>query len=484
MRQRCRRPLTALAALLAFGCQTAARPPRTVPAPAGRAPNVILILTDDLDLSPLPYLKTIKAELTDRGTTFSQSFVSDPVCCPSRASTLTGLYVHNHGVLDNKPPTGGFHVFVKNGHEQAHVGLWMKGAGYRTGLIGKYMNRYPGVNDLEHVPPGWDEWHAIFFPETYENYRLNDNGTIHEFGETDDDYLTDVLAQRALDFVASTPHDQPFFLYLAPFAPHAPAQPHTRHEKALPDLKAPRPPSFDEEDVSDKPAWVQAMTRMSADTIAKTDDWHRRRVQTLLAVDEMVGKLVETLRQRGALDRTYIFFTSDNGFELGEHRLDHGKGDPYEESVRVPLIVRGPGVPAGQTLPHLVSNIDLAPTFVALAGGTPLPTLDGRSLVPLLGAQPPPVTDWRQDLLIEHYDSGKTRQRETEDDGGIPEYGLLRTAQYAYVEYPKTGERELYDLEKDPFEMRNMHKEARPGLLKKLSARLAALRQCKGESCR
>jgi len=478
-----RRRLPAVVALVTFGCQTAIRPPRTEPIAPGQKPNVILILTDDMDMSPLPYMTTLESELSDRGTTFSNSFVTDPVCCPSRVSTLTGLYVHNHGVLDNKPPLGGYRVFVNKGHEQAHIGLWMKAAGYRTGLVGKYMNRYPGVRNLEHVPPGWDEWHALFFPETYENYRLNDNGRINEFAETDEEYQTDVLSQRTLDFVKSTPSGKPFFLYLAPFAPHAPAQPHTRHENALPGLKAPRPPSFDEEDVSDKPEWVQRLPRLSPQTAERTDDWHRRRVQTLLAVDELIAKLIETLRQQGQLENTYLFFTSDNGFQLGAHRLDHGKGDPYEESIRVPMIVRGPGVPAGRTLPHSVLNIDLAPTFLALAGADPPHPLDGRSLTPLLGGRPPEPGKWRQDFLVEHWDSGKTRQRDTEDDGGIPEYSALRTETHTYVEYPKTNERELYDLRKDPFQMQSIHGDASAARLEQLSKRLAVLRQCKGESC-
>lgn len=498
MAERPPRPRTALltgATLLALATScgpTATRPPRVEPTapptPAPPRPNIVLIITDDMDVSALPHMPILRARLTEPGLSFKNSFVVDPVCAPSRASILTGRYVHNHGLLDNRPPIGGYRKFVENDNESQNVALWLKAAGYRTGLIGKYLNRYPSAKDRDHVPPGWDDWHALFFPESYEEYLMNENGEVVPFGDKERHYLTDVLRSRALDFIQTTPPGQPFFLYLAPFAPHAPAQPATRHEKLFPGLEAPRPPSFNEEDVSGKPSWLRAQPRMSDETIQATDAWHRRRVQTLQAVDEMIGKVLQALEARHQVGNTYVFFTSDNGFQLGAHRLDHGKGDPYEESIRVPLVVRGPGIPAGRNLEHMVLNIDLAPTFVELAGGTPPEVVDGRSLLPLFGPIAPPEGEWRQDFLVEHWDYAKARERDegrdTEGEGGIPEYAGLRTTQHLYVEYPDTNERELYDLKHDPYEMESLQTTARPGLVRRLAERLRVLKSCRGAACR
>lgn len=445
--------------------------------PKGR-PNVVLMVLDDLDLAGMEHMPTLKALLGEQGTTFTNAFVTTSVCCPSRASILTGQYVHNHGVLDNRYPLGGFRKFLESGKESSTLATWMQEAGYRTGLIGKYLNQYPQkVKNPKHVPPGWHDWHGVFFIEMYYEYQVNENGKVVYYGTDVDEYQTDVLRRKALDFVSKKAADpRPFFLYLSPFAPHAPARPAPRHDEEYPGLRAPRPPSFNEEDVSDKPAWVQALPPMSEETIARTDDWHRRRVQTMLGVDEMLAALAESLRASGELDNTYIVFTSDNGFQLGAHRMDHGKGDAYEESIRVPLLVRGPGVPAGARIDAMVLNIDLAPTVADLAGARAADFVDGRSFVPFLrGAQP---KSWRKDFLVEHWID------ETDDGKGIPAYAALRTADHLYVEYPVTNERELYDLKKDPYEMESLHRTASPSLVKKLSSRLAALKDCRVASCR
>jgi N-acetylglucosamine-6-sulfatase len=480
------------ATLLVLACQSAALPPphpepRPSPSPSPSPvpparPNILLIVTDDLDVIPLSYMPALKAHIADKGVTFRNSFVVQPTCAPSRASLLTGRYAHNHGLVDNKPPLGGYKRYLERGNEESSLPVWMRAASYRTGLVGKYLNRYPGAGDQRHVPPGWDDWRALFFPETYVNYTLNENGQLSTFGEEDKEYQTDVLAARALDFLRKK-DDRPYFLYLSPFAPHAPAEPATRHEQTFPDLKAPRAPSFNEEDVSDKPSWVRALPPISEETAKASDDWFRRRIQTLQAVDEMIGRIFEVLEARGDLDRTYVIFTSDNGFQFGAHRLDHGKGDPYEESIRVPLYVRGPGIPAGSGVDHLVLNIDLTPTFAAIAGATLPANVDGRSLLPLLGPNPPGLKDWRHEFLVEHGESGKARERDDEE-GGIPEYSALRTEDYLYAEYPKTNERELYDLNTDPYELKSIHATVPKQVLKRLGRRLAELRTCSGESCR
>jgi len=454
-------------------------------AAAPRRPNLILIVTDDMDMASLPYMPRVKALLTDHGTNFSNSFVSQPVCGPSRGSILTGRYAHNHGMLYNKPPNGGYKRFFEKGNESATLAVWLSAAGYRTAILGKYINRFPAKEDNAHVPAGWSDFFLTFFPEDYFEYKVNDAGRFVVYDDSPEDYQTDVLARKALAFIASAAsnREQPFFLYLAPFAPHRPATPHPRHAHALADVKAPRLPSFDEADVSDKPSWVRAQPRLTPTAIAELDERFRDRLRTLLAVDEMVERLVQDLAARGLLDDTFIFFTSDNGFHFGAHRLDHGKADPYEESIRVPLVVRGPGVPAARSAEPLVANIDLAPTLVELGGGSAPPAqVDGRSLAPwLLGATPPA---WRHDLLLENWDSGRAKPDDRDEpDGGVPQYAGLRSDDSVYVEYPK-GERELYDLRRDPFELENAAAHADRQQLARLAQRLAALKSCSGEACR
>ena len=215
-------------------------------------------------------------------------------------------------------------------------------------LLGKYLNHY-GQDDLRHVPPGWDKWYgkvdSLRGDGEYYNYHLNENGTLVQYNSDEQDYETDVLASKAKDYVRNTAGDSsPFFMYLAPSAPHGPFTPAPRHRDEFPDARAPISPPFNERDVSDKPAWVQDMPWLNkADAIEKLDRTHRVRLQMLLSLDEMVAGLVEELRATGEFDNTYVFFTSDNGYHLGEHRLDKGKRTAYEEAIKVPLVVRGPG---------------------------------------------------------------------------------------------------------------------------------------------
>jgi arylsulfatase A-like enzyme len=481
MPQRSFRILTLAALAAALGACQSAAPRQTAPqppaAPAG-PPNIVLLLMDDMDVAALAHMPTVQAELVAKGTTFTNAFVTTSVCCPSRASILTGQYAHNHGVLDNRPPLGGFVKFFESGKESSTIATWLKDAGYRTALIGKYLNLYPRGADQKHVPPGWDEWRALFHRELYYDYKMNENGTVTSRGDKPEDYQTDVLRRLVLEFVdqAEAQDGRPFFLHVSPYAPHRPAQPAPRHEEALPGLKGPRPPSYNEEDVSDKPAWVRQQAPMTPELMERTDWWFRRRAQTLLAVDELLAALLARLRQRGELDNTYVFFTSDNGFEFGAHRMDHGKADPYEASIRVPLVARGPGVPAGQKHDAMVLNIDLAPTFAELGRAQAADFVDGRSFAAFLHGRAP--AGWREDFLIEQFGA------EEEGEGSIPNYFGLRTRDHVYIEYPTTGERELYDLRRDPDQMESLHDKARPALTGRLAGRLAALRDCRAEGCR
>src|SRR5215212_5315174 len=482
-----------------------------------KQPNVIMILTDDLDYQLLqehsahyPNLQELAAE----GTTFENAFVTDPLCCPSRATILRGQYAHNHEILSNEPPHGGFEKFRALGHQNSTMATWLQAEGYRTIFVGKYLNGYEGT----HVPPGWDEWYAV--SGNYMSTDLNENGTINHY-DPEQDYLTDVLADRAVDYVGRpgggspsffVPH-RPFFMWLGTTVPHAPADPAPRHEDTFADAPLPRGPSFDEADVSDKPDWISDNPSLNPEQIARMEDLYRKRLESMLAVDEMIGRLVDALRESGELENTYLVFTSDNGLHLGQHRLTSGKWTAYEEDIRVPLIVRGPGVPEGRTLGHLVLNNDLAPTFADLGGAETPPFVDGRSLVPLLGDDPPSMEDWRQAFLVEAAASegrGPPSPSDNEDsvkplltgdplpegwrraarseawsrvDWGRSGFEAVRTEDRLYVEYGN-DERELYDLRKDPYQLNNRYGAAQPDLVRRLREQLEALQGCSGNDCR
>jgi N-acetylglucosamine-6-sulfatase len=484
-----------------------------------KPPNVVLILTDDLtsaDLNrkTLEHMPNLRKLLIDKGTTFDNSFVSNSLCCPSRATILRGQYTHNHQILSNEPPLGGFEKFRFLGHENSTMATWVKEQGYRTALFGKYLN---GYNET-YIPPGWDEWYAT--TGNYLKHTFNENGHMVEY-DPETNYDTDVISDKATDYIRRTAGadppffttDRPFMMYVGTKAPHQPATPAPRDENAYPDISLPHPPNFDEPDVSDKPGWVKDNPPLSVEQRKYMDELHRKRLQSMLAVDDMIGDLIKSLHDSGELDNTYIFFTSDNGFHLGQHRLGAGKWTPYEEDIRVPLIVRGPGVPEGRTLDHMVLNNDLAPTFADLARAKTPDFVDGRSLKPLLTDHPPPTSDWRQRFVLEGVaersglaqppfitestvaplltgDPLPNNWRRTSaasahlgEEWGRPWMKALRTEDYLYVEY-KTGEHELYDLKNDPYELNNEYKTAPKALEQKLEKQLDALRQCSAEECR
>src|SRR5215216_346174 len=429
-------------------------------------PNIILIVTDDLDISSMSHMPNLRSLLIDRGTTFENAFVTDSLCCPSRASILRGQYPHNHLIEGNEWPQGGAKKFHALGRQRSTIATWLQSAGYQTVLIGKYLNDYQGT----YVPAGWDEWYAV--SGNYTSSDLNENGRIVSY-DPGRYYLDGVLADKAVGYIrdptGNVPSflvpDRPFFMWLGTKAPHQPADPAPRYEDALPNVSLPRPPSFDEEDVSDKPDWISDNPPLGPQQIADAEDLYRKRLQSMLAVDDMIGKLVNALKESGELDNTYIFFTSDNGFHLGAHRLSIGKWTAYEEDIRVPLIVRGPGVPEGRKLEHLVLNNDFAPTFADLAGAKTPSFVDGRSLVPLLTDDPPSPNNWRQAFLVEAAasegrgppsplaDEGSIKPLQTGDplpggwrraaqlgewsrvDWGRPALQALRTEDHLYVEY-------------------------------------------------
>ena len=489
-----------LAPLLLLGLLAGGAAP--VPAPAtamttGAArPNFIVILTDDQDLTlgSLDHMPRTRDLIARQGMTFSNYFVPLSLCCPSRATILTGLYPHNHKVYTNFPPDGGFERFDELGHEEATLATALHAAGYRTALIGKYLNGYPNGRDKSWVPPGWDEWASPVGGSPYAAYRftLNENGQTVKYGSMAGDYMTDVLAGKATAFVrGAAVSGQPFFLFLSTFAPHKPATPAKRHVNLFPGLKAPRTPSFNEADVSDKPDRIRALPRLTPAQINTIDVLYRKQMLSLQAVDEAVAALVKALQETGALANTYIVFTSDNGFHMGQHRLEPAKYTAYETDVHVPLLIRGPGVQAGSRTGALASSVDLAPTLAELAG-TRLPVdSDGRSLAPLLRGQTPEA--WRQMVLLEQFAfpispprAGQTLEPPDSQDEKAGDYLAhvgLRTMDFKVVAY-ENGEREVYDLRSDPDELVNLRSSVGKAWLTRLSKMAKALGKCAGTSCR
>jgi arylsulfatase A-like enzyme len=417
---------------------------------AGARPNLLIIISDNQhDGSVEGFMPRTWARIFEEGTRFTDGFATTPNCCPSRASILTGMYAHNHGVRDNEDPLTRPTV-IQHLHD----------AGYFTGQVGKYLNSWDGSRR-----PEFDFWVAIpFGGSPYFNPRLNVNGT---WGIRQG-YLTHLLRDHALDFLQRAgQRNQPFVLLFAPTAPHEAVrarvfgepEPAPGDESLYPDLPPYRPPNFNEEDVSDKPMWVQRNPLLTAERIAEVDAFRRKQLQTLNALDQAVDTILDLLALQGKLDQTFVLYLSDNGVTWGEHRLV-AAARTYDGAIHVPFAVRYPPLaPAGRVESRPVANIDIAATMYELAGLAVPPEVDGRSLVPLLRGE----GSWREDLLIEGW--------------GGPPYAGIRTTRYYYIE--TQGDRpELYDLENDPYllENRATHPDYAP-IVAEMRDRLSILRE-------
>lgn len=468
--------------------------PLESPSPSSESPavpNIVVIMTDDLNVNALNdgiangWMPNLKNSIIDHGITFTHSFLSNSLCSPSRATLLTGQTAHNHGVVHNSAPGGGFAAF----NDTSTLPIWLQNAGYRTGLVGKYLNGY-GLSNYTYVPPGWDDWQAAVDTGSY-NYSISDNGVLVTYGSESSDFYTDVYAARAVDFIResdSTNDAQPFFLEVTPNAPHLqggispcttnvgrvfsilPAQ---RHTGIADNVPLPQFPSFNEADVSDKPTWLKNNhSLLKTSHIECLTTIHRDRVEAMMAVDDLIGRIVSELQTLGELADTVIVFTSDNGYLMGEHRAFQ-KVNPYEESIRAPLYVRGPGVASQQSALQMVTNVDLAPTLVELAQATAGLVTDGRSVVPIL--RDPGYAPWRSCFLVEHTNAG--------GNDIIPTYAAVRAGQYKWVEY-MSGERELYDLEADPYELTSQHNNvAYRSVRNTLKQMVSILEDCSGSTC-
>ena len=433
-------------------------------------PNILLILTDDADRSLLPKMPKIEEKMVLKGTTFPNAFTPFATCCPSRATILRGQYPHNTGVISNFGPHGGVGAFEAAGNDEDNLATRLDDGGYRTGLFGKYLNEYAGG----YVPPGWDEWHgwagSYASGKIYENGRLNayDHSRHHE---------SDILGSKAESFVRNAKEGPPWFAYVAFNSPHIPTYTEPKYSDNYRDQGSPKSPAFDEADVSDKPEWVRQLPRISDQDRETYKRRYRNRLRAMRSVDDAIAGLLRSLRETGQLDDTYVVLWNDNGYHMGQHRIPEGKRTVYEEDVRYPMVVRGPGVGHGAKDERLVSGADLMPTFLELADVPTPEYVDGRSLAPLLSGSDP---SWRDSLLLEGYDDGFENK-----DYVPPDFKAIRTSEgRTYVEY-ETGERELYDLRTDPHQLRSLHDEPERAVEEAaLSARLQALKDCSGKGCR
>jgi arylsulfatase A-like enzyme/uncharacterized metal-binding protein len=504
--------------IMTLGLPGGRLPAGSAPAAASAGPpNIIMILTDDQDiqLGEIDYMPNVQKLLAQQGTSFSNHYVPLSLCCPSRTTILRGQYPHNTGVLTNALPDGGFEKAYAAGLESATMATLLHNAGYRTVLLGKYLNGYPDTAATNYVPPGWDEWYSPSAGNPYSeyNYTLNENGGQVVYNATAADYLTDVIHARAVSFITrATNLNQPLFIYFATYAPHFPYTPAPRHANLFPNVNAPRPPSFNEPDVNDKPAYIKNRPLLGPTEISNIDDAYRNRLRALQAVDEAVADLVATMASTGRLANTYFIFTSDNGYHMGEHRLLPGKYTPYETDLHVPLIIRGPGVPAGVVRDEFTGNLDLAETFADFAGVPALPFSDGRSLKPLFAATHP---TWRQAFFLEEFNQGQVVVTDPQDrlnpasklgireppdpqDAAeiqaeapippIPSYYGFQARDYKYVQYldKTTGaitETELY-MTADTFELHNLASQVGPALSDALEAYTQSLVNCQTNGCR
>jgi N-acetylglucosamine-6-sulfatase len=483
---------------------------------ASSKPNIIMFTTDDQTLRDMIAMPKTQALIGNAGASFPHAYVSMSLCCPSRITVQTGEYAHNHHVMGNTPPQGGYGVF----NDKNDLPVWLQAAGYRTIHIGKMPNGFGTETNETYVPPGWGpfaggvspssrgEFYAFIKPASaYTDFTLDENGTLKQYGP--DDYQTDIYGDLAVDRIDNhfTNHsNDPLYMQVQFFGPHDPATPAARHAGLFGGALLPIDASFNEKNVKDKPGWIRAIRRFGPGLIAKIQTRYQHRLESLLSVDDAIDKIVNELSAKGVLGNTYLIFTSDNGFMQGQHRLHQGKFAPYEPSIQVPLMIRGPGIPPGGQPRALVWNGDITSTILKAADANPGLQQDGRSLLPY--ARDPNLKSTRP-ILIETGPPGSTNEAGTPVSAAsarvkfskyvknldqdhtaqiaraivAPRYRAIRTGRYLLVKYSDES-RELYDLSRDPFELKSKFKDSRyfpvrHFLLKKLKSLVG----CAGEDC-
>ena len=513
---------------------------------AKQKPSFVVVQVDDATIDqiyatfspggiPIRTMPHTLALIGGRGITFNRYYVPYPLCCPARVTTLTGRYAHNHNVRGNVPPNGGFTGFKARQAYSHNLAPWLQAAGYRTIHIGKFLNGYGDepFDEGRDVPPGWNAWHSVLRADSHHyfyGYTLNNNGSLdgpfgepgswetREYGERDDPgcpaaplngkpclYQTDVFNRIAWEEISGTSPEQPFYLQLDYTAPHgdfrrpAGPEPAPRHYNLFAGAPYPHGDSegFNEGNVNDKPRFIREAPYLSLQEIRTYRVYYQKALESLRSIDEGVKLIHDTLGSLGRLRNTYIIFTSDNGFFFGEHRLTGGKFIAYEPATHMPLLMRGPGIAPGTATGELVSQVDLAPTILELAGARADKSIDGRSLVPFMRD---PSLRTRRPLLFESFvetadveASGQpiARPSTAPRRGGATasivappkDYAGIRLGPYKYIEWP-SGEKELYDINKDPHELNNLVRDRNLSPIRAfLHAQLTQLVNCVGRAC-
>lgn len=504
-------------------------------------PNVVVIQTDDQTLNQLTAtwvtatgtVARVMPQTIDRirrrGINFTRYYASYPLCCPSRATLISGRYAHSNGVISNDAPRGGWPGYRRKAIFNHNLGVWLQRAGYRTIHLGKFLNNYGGATKADpttEVPPGWDEWQTFASDNSsrlFYGYQLNVDGTLTgplgdpEYDRTsgkDDpgcpanppllgscNYSGDVLTQRAVDQIAASAPGRPFYLQLDYNAPHGDPrppigpEPAARHYDTAVNTPLPKKRDFNEGNITDKPSFIRdAALRLDGTATRRIKVEYQKSLESLRSVDEGVGRVIDALKAVGELGRTYVFFISDNGFFFGEHRLERAKFLPYEPAIHMPLLVRGPGIKPNSRTGELVANIDIAPTILQLTGARATKRFDGRSLVPFWKDR---SRRTRRPILLESFAKATDLDGDGIPDGRRPRRGAgasiaaplenylgVRLGPYKYVEY-ETGDRELYNLANDPLELNSRHEDRRYDRLQRfLRIQLKRLEGCVGRECK
>ena len=490
---------TVLGALAVPGTGSIPATPTATPPPAvggespgAGPPNVVLITTDDQTLRDMQHMPKTRRLLGDSGVTFRNALSPHPLCCPARAEILTGQFAQNNGVRTNIPPYGGVDALISPDNV---LPVWLQAAGYTTVFMGKYLNGY-GSHAPADIPAGWDDWNGSYRGVyDYDGVSLNHNGTVVPYVGR---IQADVYADLTADLVGDLAGDRPFFLWQSQLAPHSQRErnggwvaPTASKRNAGTFVDEPLDsrsfPSYNEADVSDKPTAVSELPRLGARAASRLTVLNRGRLESLQDVDDAVASMVRRLKEVGEYDDTLILFTSDNGFLMGEHRYI-GKALPYEASVRVPLLMTGPSLPAGELRRQPVTLVDLAPTILDAAGATAGRVQDGRSLLP--AARSRDAAGWDTVLVQAGPPGGdgdnplpQATLQATEDSAWL--YRGVRTARYTYARYLATGEEELYDRRLDPFQLDSLAGNPRyAAVQEELSRRTDALKGCAGDCWR
>ena len=472
-------------------------------------PNIVFLLTDDQDVTAnsLDYMPKLNKLLRQEGMEFVNYFVPTGLCCPSRATIISGQFCHNTKIWDNGDlnnqtyMSGGFKKAVAEGLEKHTIATQLKAAGYETFLIGKYLNGYSDAQ-ASHVPPGWDHWYGMT-DTAYFGPHFSDSGNLLK--TTKDTYQTDYIGAQALSMLKKRDTKKPFFIYIAPFAPHAPSLPAPRHANLFSNINAPRYSSYNpSNDIQkQKPSWLRRLPPLDTQQLGNIDNFYRNRLRALQAVDELLENITMFLEKESVQDNTYLFYMGDNGQHLGDYRLPPGKRQAYDTDIRVPFLARGPGIEGGTRVTEIVMSIDLLPTWIDLAGGE-LPPYepDGESIVPLLkgsSSPQPSVNSFRSVGLAEMYGGSSNMGGEYKGMTGFEKnrfwnntYQAIRVingsdwamnANWMYAEWC-TGEREFYNMSNDPHQINNIIQNLDPSLVKNLSALVEAYGKCAGKSCK